>query len=164
MHETHELFSNQEETDTRVVLYLHYAASIGYKNAVVRTPDTDIFVILLYHAHKINLNVFLDTGSGRHRKLLNITEMAENLGEDYCATLLGLYVFTGEDCTSAFKGKGKIMPLKKLEKNPRFQKAFRELGDSWDVQPQLLRQLEHFVCMMQHRKWISPVFLHVNQP
>jgi hypothetical protein len=42
----------------------------------------------------------------------------------YCATLLGFYVFSGEDCTSAFKGKGKVGPLKKLEKNPRFHKAF----------------------------------------
>ena len=30
--------------------------------------------------------------------------------------LLGLYVFTGEDVTSAFKGKGKGGPLKKLQK------------------------------------------------
>uniref|UniRef100_UPI00358FE108 uncharacterized protein n=1 Tax=Myxine glutinosa TaxID=7769 RepID=UPI00358FE108 len=34
------IYSNQEETDTRVVLYLHHAAALGYKNAVVRTPDT----------------------------------------------------------------------------------------------------------------------------
>ncbi|KAJ7386870.1 hypothetical protein OS493_006904 [Desmophyllum pertusum] len=31
------IYSNQEETDTRVVLYLHYAVSLGYKNAV--NPD-----------------------------------------------------------------------------------------------------------------------------
>ena len=38
-HEIHELSSDQEETDTRVVLYLHYAAKLGFKSAVVRTPD-----------------------------------------------------------------------------------------------------------------------------
>ena len=41
------IYSNQEETDTRVVLYLHHAAAIRHKNAVVRTSDTDIFMILL---------------------------------------------------------------------------------------------------------------------
>ena len=35
--EIHELVSNQEETDTRVVLYLSYAVKLGYKSAVVRT-------------------------------------------------------------------------------------------------------------------------------
>ena len=28
------------------------------------------------------------------------------------------YVFTGEDCTSAFKDKGKVTPLKKLMNSP----------------------------------------------
>ena len=58
-----------------------------------------------YRAHKMKLTVYLDTGSGKHRQLINISELAELLGEDYCGTLLGLYVFSGEDCTSAFKGK-----------------------------------------------------------
>ena len=51
-------------------------------------------------------------------------------------------MFSGEDCTSAFKGKGKVGPLKKLEKNPRFHMAFRQLGDDWNVKPQVLKQLE----------------------
>jgi len=42
MREIEELKSNQEETDTRVVLYLNYAVKLGYKSAVVRTPDSDI--------------------------------------------------------------------------------------------------------------------------
>uniref|UniRef100_UPI00358E52DD uncharacterized protein n=1 Tax=Myxine glutinosa TaxID=7769 RepID=UPI00358E52DD len=142
------IYSNQEETDTRVVLYLHHAATIGYKNAVVRTPDTDILLILLHHAHNIKLTVYLDTGSGKHRQLVNVSELAESLGEDYCATLLGYYVFSGEDCTSAFKGKGKVGPLKKLEKNPRFHRAFGELGDNWDANPEVERQLEKFTCVM----------------
>ena len=142
------IYSTQEETDTRVVLYLHHAVTLGYKSAVVRTPDTDIFVILLYHAHTINLTVYLDTGSGKHRQLINLSELAESLGEDYCSTLLGYYVFSGEDCTSSFKGKGKVGPLKKLEKNPRFHKVFRELGDTWNVTPQVQQSLEQFTCLM----------------
>ena len=112
------MYSNQEETDTRVILYLHHAVSLGYKNAVVRSPDTDIFVILLFHAHKIKLNIFLDTGSGKHRKLINISEMAKDFGPEYCSSLLGLYVFTGEDCTIAFEGKGKVAPLRKTREKP----------------------------------------------
>ncbi len=125
MQEIPELSSSQEETDTRVVLHLKYAVQCGYKSAVVRTPDTDILVILLHHAHSIALTIYLDTGTGKNRQLVNITEIAEMKGQDYCSALLGLYVFTGEDATSAFKGKGKKGPLKKLESYPKFQKAFR---------------------------------------
>jgi len=43
-----------------------------------------------------------------------VSELAERKGAEYCTAILGLYVFTGEDATSAFKGKGKVGPLKKL--------------------------------------------------
>ena len=39
-------------------------------------------------------------------------------------------------------------PLTKLEKNPRFHKAFRQLGDDWNVTPQMLKELEQFTCLM----------------
>ena len=65
--------------------------------------------------------------------MINITETAQPLGLQYTSSLIGLYCFT-EDCNSAFKGKGKVEPRKKLEKNPRIQKVFTELGLSWDAE------------------------------
>ena len=108
-------YSNQEETDTRVVLYLHHATALGYKNAVVRTSDTDIFMILLYHADAIKLTVYLDTGSVKHRQLVNLSDFAVSLGEDYCATLLGCRRL--HQCLQ--KEKEKVGPLK-TQQNPRF--------------------------------------------
>ena len=125
VNEVQELASDQEETDTRMILYLMYAITLGYKSVVVRTPDTDIFFILLHHTPKISLTIYLDIGTGKHRQLINISELAESKGAEYCTTLLGLYVFTGEDVTSSFKGKGKVGPLKKLLSNPKYHEAFR---------------------------------------
>ncbi|XP_068234747.1 uncharacterized protein [Palaemon carinicauda] len=146
--EVHELTSNQEETDTRIVLYLKYAAKLGYKSAVVRTPDTDIFVILLFHANTIGLTIFLDIGTGKHRQMVNISQTAESMGADKCKMVLGLYVFTGEDVTSSFKGKGKIGPLKKLQRHPIHHEAFRKLGDEWSVEPEMIDDIEAFTCLM----------------
>ena len=125
MREIEELKSNQEETDTRVELYLKYTVKLGYKSAAVRTPDSDIFFILLHYAHSIPITIYLYTGSGKHRQVINISKVAESKGAEYCTTLLGWYVFTGKDVTSAFKGKGKVRPLKKLQKNPRYHDTFR---------------------------------------
>lgn len=131
------------------MLYLHHAVNLGYKYAVVQTPDTDILVILLYHAHTISLTIYLDTGSGKHCKLINLSDLATSLGESYCKTLLGFYVLTGEDCTSSFKGKGKVAPLRrKLEKNPNFHKCFQQLGDDWNVNAEVLKEVEKFMCLM----------------
>lgn len=146
--EIYALRSNQEETDSRIVLYLHQAVKWGYKSCVVRTPDTDILMILLYHASKINLSIHLDHGSGKHRTLINVTELSESMGPDYCNSLLGFYVFTGEDCTSAFKGKGKVSPLKKLQQNPKLHSAFRQLGADWLVTDELQQEMEIFTCIM----------------
>ena len=70
------------------------------------------------------------------------------------------FVFTGEDCTSAFKGKGKVRPLKKLQNNPRFLKTFQHRGEDWKVKSQLHEELEEFTCLVygyQHEKNLNEV-------
>ena len=129
--EIKELASNQEETDIRVVLYLKYAVKLGFKSAVVRSPDTDIFFILLHYAHSIPLAIYFDTSTGKHCQVLNVSELAESKGADCCTTIrtmLGLYVFTGEDATSAFKGNGRVGPMRKLKNHPKYQAAFMQVG------------------------------------
>ena len=84
-----------------------------------------------------------------HRRLVNITEICNNLGSAYCEALLhGFYVFTGEGTNCSFKGKGKITPLKKLEKNPEYQSSFVQLGTSWNVTERIYKELEEFTCLM----------------
>ena len=53
------LDSNQEETDTRVVLCARYAAENGYKSVQVRSPDSDIYFILLHHSHAIGIDIYI---------------------------------------------------------------------------------------------------------
>ena len=49
-----------------------------------------------------------------------MTELGKTLKIDYCNALLGFYEFSDEDYTSAFKGKGKVTPLKNLQKHPKY--------------------------------------------
>ena len=44
--------------------------------------------------------------------MINVSEIVESKGEDYCTTILGLNMFIREDVTSSFKGKAG--PLVKL--------------------------------------------------
>ena len=68
---------------------------------------------------------------------------------------MGLYVSTGDDCNSAFKGKGEVAPLKKLQQYPRFHKVFQDLGSAWDVQEELYSTLEEFTCVMYGNRHIK---------
>ena len=86
------------------------AVKTGFNYDVVRTPDTDIFFIIMHYAHTIKLTIYLDTGMDKHRKFVDVFVIAKSLGRDYCDALLRVYVFIGEDCISAFKVKGKVVP------------------------------------------------------
>ena len=110
------LDSNHEETDTRVVLYARYAAENGYKSVQVRSPDSDIYFILLHHSHTIGIDIYFDTGLGNKKRMMKISEQSKEFGKKHCDTLLSTHALTGCDTTSCFKGKGKIKPIKLLEK------------------------------------------------
>ena len=144
MEEVFEMRSDQEETDTRVILYIKWAQDKGYASACVRSPDSDIFFPLLKYASSFTITILFDTGVKEKRRILPLPDIAKDLGEYFCDSLLGLHVFTGEDANCAFKGKGKLMPLNKLQKKPRYQCVLRRFGSSFTVSPSLIDDLEQF--------------------
>ena len=46
------------------------------------------------------------------------------------------------------KGRGKVGPLKKLKKNPRFHKLFPQFGEEWNLKSHVLEQLDEFTCLV----------------
>lgn len=79
----HNLWSSQEEADTRIILHCLHAAQLvcdGQK-IIVRSPDTDVLVVLLAYSSQITKHVLFDTGSGNHRRLIDINSIASNLGD-----------------------------------------------------------------------------------
>lgn len=82
MKEIYCLRSNQREAHTRIGIYLHYAEKLGFKAVVVRTIDLDLFIILLLHAHEVGIINYLDTGLAKHRQLINISELVDELSKD----------------------------------------------------------------------------------
>jgi hypothetical protein len=42
-------------------------------------------------------------------------------------------MFTGEDANSAFRWKGKVIPLKQLMKTAKHQDTFKHLEEQWDI-------------------------------
>ena len=70
--EIHSLQSNQEETDTGIVVYIKHAEDQGFKSAVVRTPDTDVFFILLFQVHDLEITIYVDIRTGKKRRLVNV--------------------------------------------------------------------------------------------
>ena len=71
--------------------------------------------------------IYVDIVTEKNRQLINVSEFAEEMGKVWWALLHYFYVFMDNAYTDAFKGKGKVTPLKKLMKSPRFHNSFRYL-------------------------------------
>lgn len=71
---------------------------------------------------------------------------------------MALHAFTHCDTTSAFKGKGKVNPIKVMQKLPKYQPILADLGKEWKVTDELFDGLEAFTCAIYSR----PKFKSVN--
>ncbi|CAJ1061367.1 hypothetical protein XNOV1_A031607 [Xyrichtys novacula] len=139
-----DLCSKHEETDVRVIIYInHIQNTLPHIRTVrVRPKDSDIFFILLYYAKTFTVDVIFDMGD----KLININHLAEDYSQEHISALLALHAFTGADCTSTFKGKGKVRPMKLLNKQSKFIEIFAAVGNSWELDGFVLSGIEEFTC------------------
>ena len=132
MNEIHTLYNNQEETHRPLYERGVVTDSTPRRRTRLQERCRQNFrlVIHRFHVHATNLSVYLDTGSGHHRRLLNVSELAASLGEEYCATLLGFCVFCGEYGTKQYlQEKGKVGPIRMMDNNPNcVQAIWRRMG------------------------------------
>jgi hypothetical protein len=138
-------------------LFSKYAQDQGNAYARIRTPDSDIFFILLHHVSSFTITILFDTGTGNKKRLINVTDLADDLTQEYCTALLALHAFTHCDTTSAFKGIGKVKPIKVMQKLPKFQPILAELGREWAITEELFAGLEEFTCAIYGRPRVKSI-------
>ena len=146
--EVEDLKSTQEEADGRLLLHTAHAAKNGYRVVVICAEDTDVFVLSLAFSSVIGCQILLRSGTKNRTNITDIQAIASNLGEQICRGLIGMHAFTGCDSVSAFAGKGKTSALKLLKTSTETQECFVELGQEWNVAPELVSKLEKVVCQL----------------
>ena len=120
-----------------------------------RSPDSDIFWILLHYAHSFPaLIILLEMGTGNKQRLLDMSQLSQLYSQDLCTALLSLHAFTRCYSTSVFKGLGKVKPLKTL---PKYIPALSHLGNAWDISDDVLQQLEAFTCAIYGKAYSRSV-------
>ena len=77
---------------------------------IVRSTDTDVFLLLLHFCPQFNhlTGLKFDTGVGDKRCLIDITSLHHSMNECLISSLLGFDAFTGCDSTNLFVRKGKL--------------------------------------------------------
>ena len=144
------LYSEQEEADTRIILHCLFAASSEPVNIIVRSPDTDVLILLLYYCATIKLPVYFDTGTGNKRRLIDVKSIAAAVGSEVCSALPGLHHLP--DATiHAFVRRGKVKAFKLLLKHQELMPVFLDLGKTVTLSDEISVGLEKFVCAMYGR-------------
>lgn len=143
--EVEELTSTQEEADIRIVLlFFHSAEHSRVNDIIIRSPDTDVFVLALHFAQNIEQQVQFDTVLGIGDALLTCTWSL--LKQERTSVLHSQH--SGWDSTSAFVRKGQKTVLKIIKQHPEYLEAFLSLGRSIRIDELTSQRLEGCCCLL----------------
>ncbi|GFN86953.1 hypothetical protein PoB_001345900 [Plakobranchus ocellatus] len=144
-----DLYSSHEEADSRIILHCMYASQQPTtERVIVKSPDSDVFLLLLSFSDAISKPLIFDTSSGNNRRQLNITDLAATMSKRLRDAIIGLHTFTGCDSTCCFAGKGKLKALKMLEGDQDHQDTFSRIGTLETISGQDMQVIETFVCQL----------------
>ena len=142
-----DIYSLQEEADTRIILHCQDASrQPSCLTIVVRSPDTDVFLLVLSFSETIGKTLVFYTGCGNNRRQINVSQIAKTLSKQLCYALLGVHAFTGYDTTSCFAGQGKLKALKLVQKEEYLRSLFSRFGTSTVVSSNDYLILESIDC------------------
>ena len=143
-----------EEADTRIFLHLQDAVQQGYSKVSIRTVDTDVVVLAIASANRLNISeLWIAFGVGKSFRFIAAHEIAKVLGPDRCVALPMFHAFTGCDTVSCFGGRGKKNAWGTWTTYGDVTPAFSALGampdpcaiDEW------MKPLERFVVLLYDR-------------
>ena len=112
---------------------------------IIRSTDTDVFLLLIAFCQKHTHPLYFDTGTGNKRKRINIQTLCQKTDKDVQDAILGMRAFTGCDVNSAFVQKGKSKPLNMIITKLEYAPVFKKLGYSETVSYELFSKLEKCV-------------------
>ena len=89
-----ELTCDHEEADTRMACHAKNA-SFNYLNVIIKSPDTDVFLIALNACLNITAQLFFETGNQANKRIISLEKGKQHVGPEWCSALIGFHSFTG---------------------------------------------------------------------
>ena len=146
-----ELFSNQEEADTRMLLHANHCKEICDR-IVIWSPDTDVAVLCVHFQEKIGKEVWFKTGVKDKSRFIPTHEISRSIGTALSEALPAFHTLTGCDSTSSLAKIGKAKAWKFLKINAEEFCELLELGNSEHVSTETLENVRLFLCMLYDTK------------
>ena len=104
------LYCEHEEADDRLLYHINHAIKVeSYDRVIVASPDTDVFVCLVYHFNRwiySNLNeIWMIAGQGHTKRYIAIHDIVKAIPQELSDVLPAVHSLTGCDTTSKISTK-----------------------------------------------------------
>ena len=87
---------NHEEADTRIFIHVKHASARGLKKVLIRTIDTDVMVLAIAYARKLELQeLWIAVGVGNHFRYLPNHKITTSLTQQQCEALPFFHAVNG---------------------------------------------------------------------
>ena len=103
-----------------------------FKEVTICSPDTDVFLLLVYYQPNLCSKTVFRTGHGKDVRDIDIKSAYEVIGSERVSALLGYHSITGCDFTAKFNGKSKASTWKQFVSYDILQ-AFSKLAEQSDT-------------------------------
>ena len=145
-----------KEADTHILLHLEDAVQQGHNKMSIRTVDTDVVVLCITSAQRLNNDIaelWVAFGVGKRFRFIAAHKIARALGPARCVALPMFHAFNGCDTVSYFGGKGKTTPWNTWNTYSDVTPAFCALISRPTIQTieEWLKPLERFVILLYDR-------------
>lgn len=97
---------DHEEADTQIFVHIAEAQRHCYSKFLVRANDTDVVVLAVITAQKLNCTALL-VGTKNNRQYIAAHEIAYSLGPMKVSSLATFHIFTGCDLSAYMNTIGK---------------------------------------------------------
>ena len=128
-----ELKSDQEEADSKMLVYCKYLLCHPLTRIILSSPDTDVLVICCYHQTcclTMLQEFWFKTGVANRRRYIPVHEISSNLGSSFTKMLPAFHTITGCDSVSSLNGVGKKGAFQSLKQNQDDILDLFEFGDN----------------------------------
>lgn len=142
----HQLVSDQEEADTRMMLHAE-DCSLQHRRIVVHSPDTDVLVLATYVFSSLSCDeMWMRTGVKDKLRFIPIHTLKQKLGSLLCSLLPTFHALTGCDTTSGPYFIGKKKAWKVLTDHQDKFAALTNFGEGTPLSPDLSAAAEQYLC------------------
>ena len=102
---------------------------LAHQQILIKSSDTDVEVLACYFREYISADIFLLSGTRSRARVINVTQVCEQLGVEVCRALPGLHALTGCDTVSSFAGKGKKAALHIVKADEDSRASIHRIGE-----------------------------------